>query len=83
MRSVIPGGPADRAGLKTDDVIVAFNGEHVPGSERLRWLASLAGVGKEVTLRVIRGKRTFDLKLVLGELNPRKARRSGNPFQLP
>ena len=83
VRSVIPGGPADRAGLRTDDVIVAFNGEHVPGSERLRWLASLAGVGKEVTLRVIRGKRTFDLKLVLGELNPRKARRSGNPFQLP
>ena len=73
----------DSGGLVPDDVIIGFDGERVPGSERLRWLASLAGVGQEVTLRVIRGKRTFDLKLVLGELNARKKRFSRNPFQLP
>ena len=36
--------------------------------ERLRWVASLAGVGKPVTLRVVRGGRTFDLKVTLVEL---------------
>lgn len=65
VRVVVPGGPADRAGLEVDDVIQAFEGEALTGPERLRWVASLAGVGKPVTLRVVRGERTFDLKVTL------------------
>jgi len=68
VRVIVPGGPADRAGLQIDDVIQAFEGEALTGPERLRWVASLAGVGKPVTLRVVRGGRTFDLKVTLVEL---------------
>lgn len=68
VRSVLPGGPADKAGIQVDDVISAFEGEPIPGPEKLRWAASLAGVGKSVSLRITRGKRTFDLKVALGEL---------------
>jgi len=68
VRVIVPGGPADRAGLQVDDVIQAFEGEALTGPERLRWVASLAGVGKPVTLRVVRGGRTFDLKVTLVEL---------------
>ena len=68
VRMIVPGGPADRAGLQVDDVIQAFEGEALTGPERLRWVASLAGVGKPATLRVVRGGRTFDLKLTLVEL---------------
>jgi serine protease Do len=68
VRVVIPGGPADRAGLAPDDVIVGLGSDAISSPERLRWVASLAGVGQTVTLRVIRGKRTFDLKLQLAEL---------------
>ena len=68
VRVVVPGGPADRAGLQVDDVIQAFEGEALTGPERLRWVASLAGVGKPATLRVVRGGRTFDLKVTLVEL---------------
>jgi serine protease Do len=68
VRGVIPGGPGDRAGLREDDVIVAFDAEEVSGPEKLRWRASLAGVGKQASLRVVRGKRTFDLAVTLGEL---------------
>jgi serine protease Do len=68
VRVIVPGGPADRAGLQVDDVIAAFEGEALTGPERLRWVASLAGVGKPVTLRVVRGGRTFDLKVTLVEL---------------
>jgi len=68
VRMVVPGGPADRAGLQVDDVIQAFEGEPLTGPERLRWVASLAGVGKPATLRVVRGGRTFDLKVTLVEL---------------
>ena len=76
VRSVLPGGPGDRAGLKVDDVIVAFEGDPVSGPEKLRWRASLAGVGKTVTLRVARGKRAFDLKVTLGELPDQQPGRS-------
>lgn len=68
VRVIVPGGPADRAGLQVDDVIQAFDGESLTGPERLRWVASLAGVGKAATLRVVRGGRTFDLKVTLVEL---------------
>ena len=68
VRVIVPGGPADRAGLQVDDVIQAFEGEALTGPERLRWVASLAGVGKPATLRVVRGGRTFDLKVTLVEL---------------
>jgi serine protease Do len=71
VRSVLPGGPADRAGLRSDDVIVAFESEQVTGPEKLRWLASLAGVGKLVTLRIARGKRVISSQVTLGELPER------------
>jgi serine protease Do len=74
LRVVIPGGPADRAGLRPDDVVVGLEGQPIPGPERLRWLTSLAGVGRTVTVRVVRGGRTFDLQVRLQELPREPAR---------
>jgi serine protease Do len=70
---VVPGGPADKAGLVVDDVILSFQGEALPSPDRLRWVASLAGVGKTVTLRVARGGRMFDLQVKLDALPERAA----------
>lgn len=69
---IVPGGPGDRAGLKVDDVIVSFNGVNGPGPHRLRWLASIAGVGRVATLKITRGARTLDLRITLGAL-PKQA----------
>jgi serine protease Do len=68
---VVPGGPADKAGLVVDDVILSFEGEVLPSPDRLRWVASLAGVGKMVTLRIARGGRMFDLQVKLEALPER------------
>jgi serine protease Do len=54
-----------------DDVIVSFQGEAMPNPDRLRWVASLAGVGKTVTLRVSRAGRLFDLQVKLDALPER------------
>jgi serine protease Do len=70
---VVPGGPAERAGLTVDDVILSFQGEALPSPDRLRWVASLAGVGKTVTLRVARSGRMFDLQVKLDALPERSA----------
>ena len=66
--AVAPGGPADKAGLQSGDIILAFEGENIDRDTRLQWLASTAGVGKTVNLRVWRQGKAFDLKVTLGEL---------------
>jgi serine protease Do len=68
LRVVVPGGPADRAGLQPDDVIVGFGNDPIVSPERLRWVASLAGVGKKVNVRVLREGRAFDITIELQEL---------------
>ena len=68
VKRVIAGGPADRAGLAVGDVIQAFEGKPVADPNELRWLASIAGVGTTVTLRVARGSRVFETRLTLSEL---------------
>jgi serine protease Do len=68
VKEVIPGGPADKAGLAPDDVIVAFDGKPVSGPDELRWLASIAGVSKVVALRIARQERLFDVRVALSEL---------------
>ncbi|MGC4092425.1 MAG: trypsin-like peptidase domain-containing protein [Polyangiaceae bacterium] len=68
VNMVAPGGPADRAGLAVDDVILAFNGRPIASSEGLRWAASLAGVGKVAEVQASRAGRQFEIKVTLGEL---------------
>jgi serine protease Do len=68
IRLVAPGGPADRAGLQPEDVIVGLGPDPIVSPERLRWIASLAGVGSKVPVRVIREGRTFEVTLELQAL---------------
>lgn len=67
---VAPGGGADRAGIRPDDVIIGFDGKDVDGPDALRWWASIGGVGKTVSVRIARGSRVFDVRVTLGELPP-------------
>ena len=68
VKRVIAGGAADLAGLAAGDVILAFEAKEVADPNQLRWLASIAGVGATVTLRVARGSRVFDMRVRLAEL---------------
>ena len=71
---VNPGGPADQGGLQPGDIIVAFEGQPIERSTQLQWLASTAGVGRPVTLRVQRATKPFDVKIKLGALAEESAR---------
>jgi serine protease Do len=74
---VEPGGPADKVGLAPYDVILDFDGQPVDRSSQLTWLASMAGVGRTVTVRVSRDGKIFDLKVTLGQL------KDGSPTRRP
>jgi serine protease Do len=69
IKVVVPGAGADRAGLAVDDLILSFDGRAITDPNQLRWLASLAGVGKTVTVRVQRGEKVFDVRVTLGLLD--------------
>jgi serine protease Do len=75
---VAPGGPADKAGLQPGDVIVAFDTTPIDRSTKLQWLASTAGVGRSVTVRVQRDGKAFDQKVTLGQL-PEQPAAPGGP----
>jgi hypothetical protein len=67
VREVSPGGPAQRAGVRAGDLIVAVNGKDVRGLRPARQVvALLRGVrpGDEVHLRVLRGGKTRDFTVV-------------------
>jgi serine protease Do len=65
VQDVSPGSPAERAGLRAYDIIVAFNDTKVNDDEALiRWVSGRAP-GTPVTIRVLRDGReqTFVVKL--------------------
>jgi S1-C subfamily serine protease len=67
ITEVVPNSPADRAGLKRDDVITAVDDRPVKTPADLRDAVQKAGPGKEVTLQVVRGKEKRAVKATLRE----------------
>ena len=65
---VQPGGAAERAGLRSGDVITAIDGEDVTEGDVLRSLISSTKPGETVRLRVLRNGETLDLPVTLGQM---------------
>jgi len=67
VASVERGSPADRAGLKVEDVVVAINGRPVRGSSDLRNRVGLVPIGEEVELRVLRAGKPVVIRARVAE----------------
>jgi Do/DeqQ family serine protease len=66
VTQVEPDSPAEQAGLRAGDVIVAFDGEPVEGSADLRNKVGLVRVGASAELEVIRDGRREALAATIG-----------------
>ena len=64
---VISGGPADKAGLKVGDSIVAFNGNAVNNNYSLLGFVRAAALGDKVTLTIVRDGSTMDVDVTLDQ----------------
>jgi len=65
IESVVPGSPAEKAGLEADDVIVALSGMPIADRMELQRRLSDMAAGEKITVRVRRTFRTVDVDLTL------------------
>ncbi|MEW6278496.1 MAG: trypsin-like peptidase domain-containing protein [Candidatus Eremiobacterota bacterium] len=65
--SVVPGGPADAAGARPDDVVVALNGRPVESDRDLLNQVARVPVGSTASLRVLRAGKELTLKVQVAE----------------
>ncbi|MCC6344573.1 MAG: Do family serine endopeptidase [Bryobacterales bacterium] len=81
--TIAPGGPAEKAGVKPDDIIVAYNGKPVKDGDDLVGRVAETPVGTDATLTVDRAGRKLDLKLTIADReevfanDPRFSRKRG------
>ncbi len=87
IANIYEGSPAEKAGLKKDDIITAVNGESIEGLQASEVSSKVKGTkGTEVELTVKRGDDTFtvkitrdnvDLKSVASEIIENKGKKIG------
>jgi len=76
--SVSPGSAADRAGLKSGDVIQAFNGQAVKDTNTLRNRVADAAPGSTADVLINRDGSTKHVSVKLDEASPDKVARGGD-----
>ena len=65
ITNVQPGSPAEKAGLRARDVVVALNGRPMRTASELRARLGLTPVGEEVDLQVHRGGETRGIRATI------------------
>ena len=79
---VVKGGPAEKGGIKTGDVIVTFDGKSVKTANDLPRLVAETAVGKSVGVTVVREGKETNLTIKVEEMTEQKmAAQSSAPVQ--
>ena len=63
--AILPGGPAEKAGLKPGDVIIAVDNEEITSSDELIVAIRKHNVGDKVTIKYVRNSITRQVTLTL------------------
>lgn len=82
VERVAPGGPAEKAGIKDEDIIIAYNGQPVKDGDDLVNRVAHTPVGSVATVTVLRDGKKMDFKVTIGERTqvfPRLAGRRARP----
>jgi serine protease Do len=66
IRSVLPGEPAEKGGIKANDVITAIDGTPLVTTRDLQRLVSASPVGKRVRVTLLRDGKASELEVEIG-----------------
>lgn len=66
--AVVPGSPADKAGVKEGDIITKIDGQKLDGNHTLTGVVSRHKVGDSVTLTILRDGKSLSLKATLAQV---------------
>ena len=71
---VVPGSPAERAGLRTNDLVIAVNGTPIHNGVELRNRVGLSKIGDSVELTVVRGSSERTVAVRIDQMAAQRAR---------
>ena len=83
VRGVMPGEPAERGGVRANDVIVEFDGAALEGPRDLQRAVSTTPVGKRVRVTVLRDGRETEVEVTVGLYQERETPRPERPRPPP
>lgn len=69
VNQVTPGSPADKAGLRRGDVIIAVNGKPIKRGDELVQIVSDTPVGSKLRIEYLRNKRKESTTIEVGDRN--------------
>ena len=70
VTEIVKDSPAEKAGLRKDDVILGFNGESVTSTRKLHRLVSESSADQNVRLTISRGGSEQEVSATLSKRNP-------------
>ena len=82
VADVMKGSPAERAGIKTGDVIVEFNSKEIKDSGDLPALVARIAPGTSVSLKVVRDGKEVSLPIAVGEMKENEVAAAGQEGDL-
>ena len=83
VADVTPGGPAEKAGIKAQDVILSFDGKPVRDSRGLPRAIADSEVGQTATIEVWRDRKSMTLSVTLERLEDFERRETGQARPTP
>jgi len=72
VADVMPGSPADIAGIKRGDIIISFDGKEIKSMSDLPRTVAETPVGKDVDIKIIRNGKEMPMKLKVAELTEQR-----------
>lgn len=78
VANVIGDSPADKAGVKTGDIILKFNDERVVDATQLPAMVGNVNPGTTVNLTIFRNGTELDVQLTVGHMNKDKQRKDSD-----